>query len=160
MLLHKLELYGINSAYLQWFKSYLSNRNHCIVYNVNNNINKSVYWGILVGVSQGSILVSLFLLIYVNDLFKCSRKLNPVMFADDTNSFLSGINVDGLYSDMNCELNKIYLWFKTNKSSLNLTRKKYSLFHPVLKNDFSENHYVSWKWIILLLKEQMSLEKM
>ena len=36
------------------------------------------------------------------------------MFADDTNLFLSGINVDDL-SDMNCELNKISLWFKANK---------------------------------------------
>ena len=54
------------------------------------------------------------------------------MFADDTNLFLSGINVDDLFSDMNCELNKISLWFKANKLSLKLTKTKY-LFHPASK---------------------------
>ena len=33
------------------------------------------------------------------------------MFADDTNLFLPGINVDDLFSDMNCEINKIFLHF-------------------------------------------------
>ena len=55
------------------------------------------------------------------------------MFADDTNVFLSGLNVDDLFSDMNCELNKISLWFKANKLLLNLTKTKYSLFHPTSK---------------------------
>ena len=55
------------------------------------------------------------------------------MFADDTNLFLSGINVDDLFSDMNCELNKISLWFKANKLLLNFTKTKYSLFHPASK---------------------------
>ena len=41
ILLHKLKLYGINGTCLEWFKSYLSNRDQCIVYNVNNNMNKS-----------------------------------------------------------------------------------------------------------------------
>ena len=52
------------------------------------------------------------------------------MFADDTNLFNSGINVDELFSDMNCELNEISLWFKANKLSLNLTKTKFALFHP------------------------------
>ena len=56
-------------------------------------------------------------------------KLNPVMFVDDTNLFVSGINVDRFFY-MNCELNKISLWFKATKLSLNLTKTKYSLFHP------------------------------
>ena len=58
------------------------------------------------------------------------------MFADDTNLFLSGINVDDLFSDMNCGLNKISLLFKANKLSLNLTKTKYSLFHPTSKKGF------------------------
>ena len=83
--------------------------------------------------APGIYLGPLLFLIYVNDLYKCSEKLNPVMFADDTNLFISGINVDDLFSDMNCELNKISLWFKANKLSLNLTKTKYALFHPASK---------------------------
>ena len=55
------------------------------------------------------------------------------MFADDTNLNLyqsKHINLDDLFSDMNCELNKISLWFKANTLSLNLRKTKYSLFHP------------------------------
>ena len=54
--------------------------------------------------------------------------MNPVMFSDTTNLFLSGINVDHLFSDTNSELNKISLWFKPNKLSLNLTKKKKILY--------------------------------
>ena len=119
ILLHKLKLYEINGTCLEWFKSYLSNQYQCFVYNVHNNSKKSVYLDILCGVPQESILGQLLFFVYVNGLYKCSEKLNPIMFADDTNLFLSGINVDDLFSDMNCELNKIYLWFKANKLSPN-----------------------------------------
>ena len=61
---------------------------------------------------------------------KYLEKLNLVMFSDDTNLFLSDINVDDLFSDMNCELNEISLWFKANKLLLNLTITKCYLFHP------------------------------
>ena len=136
ILLHKLKLYGINGANFEWFKSYHSDQNQCIVYNIYNNIKKSVYLDILCGVIQGSILGPLLFLIYVNDLYKCSKKLNPIMFADDTNLFLSDINADDLFSHMDCELNKISLWFKASKLSLNLTKTKYSLFHPASKKRF------------------------
>ena len=56
ILLHKLKLYGINGTCLEWFKSYVSNRKQCIVYDVYNNIKKSAYLDILCGVPQGSIL--------------------------------------------------------------------------------------------------------
>ena len=91
ILLHKLKLHGINCTCLERFKCYLSNRNHCIVYHIYDNIKKFVYLDILRGVPQGSILVLLLFLIYVNDLFKCLEKLNPVMSADDINLFLPGM---------------------------------------------------------------------
>ena len=55
ILSQKLKL-GINGALLEWFKSYLSNRNQCIVLEVYNTIKKSVYLDILCGVPHGSIL--------------------------------------------------------------------------------------------------------
>ena len=38
ILLWKLKLYEINGTCLEWFKSYLSNRNQCIIYDVYNKI--------------------------------------------------------------------------------------------------------------------------
>ena len=40
------------------------------------------------GVTQGSILGSLFFIIYINDFFK-DTPFRPIMFADDTNVFYS-----------------------------------------------------------------------
>ena len=101
ILLHKLKLYGINGTCLEWFKSHLSHRNQCIVYDDYDDIKKIVYLDILCAVAQGSILGSLLSLIYINDLYKCSKRLNHVMSAEDTNLFISDINVDGLSSYIN-----------------------------------------------------------
>ena len=136
ILFHKLKLYEINDTCLEWFKNYVSNRKQCIVYDVYNNIKKSAFLDILCGVPQRSILGPLLFLIYVNDLYKCSEKLNPVMFADDTNLFLSGINVIDIFFYINCELNEISLWFNANILSLNLAKAKYFLFYPTSKKDF------------------------
>ena len=58
------------------------------------------------------------------------------MFAEDTNLFLSGKNVDDIFSNMNCELNKISLWFKANKLLLNLTKNKIFSISSSLKKRF------------------------
>ena len=69
----------------------------------------------------------------MNDLPKGSNELSEVMFADDTNLFLSHKNLDLLFTNMNNELYKISTWFKSNKLSLNVNKTKWSLFHPSSK---------------------------
>ena len=67
-----------------------------------------------------------FFSIYVNNLYECSEKVNPVMFAGDSNLLFSSINVGDLFSNMNCELMNL---LKSNKLSLNLTKTKSFLSH-------------------------------
>ena len=55
------------------------------------------------------------------------------MFPDDNILFLPGLNVNDIFSNMNCELSKKYPWFKANKLLLNLPKKTYSLLHPASK---------------------------
>ena len=59
-----------------------------------------------------------------------------VMFADDTNFFLSHKNIDTLFADMNMELENVSSWFKSNILSLNVDKTKWLLFHPLSKRQF------------------------
>ena len=63
ILLRKLNHYGIRGTVLQWFQSYLSSRKQTVRINKTNSDLKSI----ICGVPQGSILGSLFFLIYKND---------------------------------------------------------------------------------------------
>lgn len=89
ILIKKLESYGIRNLSLNWFRSYLSQRKQFISYEKG----KTDYEHILCGVPQGSILGPLLFLIYVNDLKRATKLLDPIMFADDTNLFYSHSNI-------------------------------------------------------------------
>ena len=90
ILIFKLEYYGIKGKTLKRLKSYLSERKKCISY---SDVGKKSMRSIICGVAQGSILGPLLFLINVNDLHIASSILKPVMFADDTNLFLSNKDI-------------------------------------------------------------------
>ena len=126
ILLKKMEKYGIKNIALDWFKSYLYNRKQCVV---SDNNKYSDLLEIKCGVPQGSILGPLLFLIYINDLPKALKKLDVIMFADDTNLFYSSPSISDLYESMNTDLENLNIWFKVNKLSLNIKKTKYILFH-------------------------------
>ena len=51
-----------------------------------------------------------------------------ILFADDTNVFVSHKDKDCLTDILNAELNKLSIWFRANRLSLNL-KKKTNLLH-------------------------------
>ena len=82
------------------------------------NGQSSTWLPVIVGNLQGSILGSLFFLIYVNDL---SKNLSSIMklFADDTSIFSVAHNVDLSEKQLNDDLSKISEWAYQRKMSFN-----------------------------------------
>ncbi|MFZ2539325.1 MAG: reverse transcriptase family protein, partial [Oscillospiraceae bacterium] len=124
ILLQKLDHYGIRGVVNSWFTSYLTNRNQYVLINKS----KSKLSLIKCGVPQGSILGPILFLIYINDLNHVSNILQTIMFADDTNLFLSGKNLQTLEHQLIMELNKVSEWFNTNLLSLNIKKTSYIMF--------------------------------
>lgn len=124
ILLGKLQHYGVRGTALNLFKSYIYDREQYV--HVNNNESQCSI--IKYGVPQGSILGPLLFILYVNDIGNSSPILHKVLFADDTNLFLSHKNLKHLQNLMNQELIKLDTWFKCNKLSLNINKTNFIVF--------------------------------
>ena len=124
ILLSKLQHYGIRGITLKWFESYLLDRKQFVV------VNKtcSGIAQVRCGVPQGSILGPLLFILYMNDFNYISNLLKIVMFADDTNLFLTGKDCREIESLFNRELQCISEWFTSNRLSLNVSKTLYLVF--------------------------------
>ena len=65
-------------------------------------------------------------LVYINDL-ALESEFNVRMFADDTNLTMVSDNYLSLHTKVNCEIQKIDNWLKSNKLSLNYNKTEYMI---------------------------------
>ena len=129
ILITKLKYYGFQNNAIKLMESYLSNRYQYVEL---NGI-RSSHLLITTGVPQGSILGPLLFIIYMNDIANASSLFYPILYADDTTLSATlktfNLNNNAIASNINVELDKISLWLKVNKLSLNTEKTKAMLFH-------------------------------
>ena len=87
LLLKRLEIYGLSESTLGWFNSYLSMRKEAVAVNGTT----SDFLDISRGVPQGSILGTLLIITFMNDLpFEIDDPQKLKMFADDSTILVVG----------------------------------------------------------------------
>ena len=63
----------------------------------------------------------------------------PILFANDSNLFISGRDSDMMMKTLNAELKEISLWFKANKLNPNIKKTHFMIFSS--KNKAHPNVY-------------------
>ncbi len=134
ILLDKLKDYGFSDLALKLIRSYLCDRKQY----VQMDDIKSDLCNITTGVPQGSILGPLLFIIYMNDIAEASNLFDFILYADDTSlsttiEIVLKKNIGDLQNCLNSELEKINIWLKLNKLSLNVQKTKFMIFRTINK---------------------------
>ena len=66
----------------------------------------------------------LLFLIFVNDLHKVTKYLDPIMFVDHRNLFYTHKNIKTVFQVVNSELQLVNEWFLESKLSLDAKKKQ------------------------------------
>ena len=128
ILLKKLYFYGIRGKCHSWIEDYLSKRKQIVKYIEVRSFEMTVTCIVGFLKSQGSILGPLLFLIYINDPKNSASKLSAILFADDTNLFCSGKDLQELESIVNAQLTGVQEWLTLNQLTLNV-KKKIKIHH-------------------------------
>lgn len=104
-LLIKISQLGIRGGLLNWFRSYLSNRQQRVLIEGQ----RSTWRDIFSGVPQGSVLGPLLFLLYINDL-GLNINLNMRLFADDATHAHASKNLTLDQLAIQRDINQLNLW--------------------------------------------------
>ena len=127
-LLIKLEHYGIRGTCHSLLTSYLADRTQYT--NFQHVFSDTCL--VEFGVPQGSVLGPLLFLIYINDIINSTELGHFVLFADDTNIFVSGKDENEAYTNAQIVLNRVNKYMNENLLHINLDKSVYMYFRPCL----------------------------
>ena len=121
ILIDKLSAMGVTS--LDWFRSYMTNREQCTQV---EGINSS-FLDVTCGVPQGSILGPTLFLCYINDMSE-SLKCRLSLYADDSALIFSANDAAEIARFLSIELSNCSKWLVDNRLSLHVGKTECILF--------------------------------
>ena len=124
ILSRKLKSIGLDDNSLNWFKSYLTNRQQKT--SINDTLSSSL--PVSVGVPQGSILGPLLFIIYINDMPSIVKHCKVILYADDTLLYYSSNSAREIEKYVNEALHLICRWLNENLLTLTCAKSKFVLF--------------------------------
>jgi len=128
IMLEKLDGYGVRGTAHDLINSYLTSRKQCTKFG--DEVSDTCF--VLYGVPQGSVLGPLLFLIYINDIVNCCSLGEFILYADDTNIFITGDTKDEVYRNANQVLSSVQRFMASNLLHINLTKCFYMYFKPNL----------------------------
>lgn len=155
LLLAKLSFYKITNVALDWFSSYLLDRQQAVRLCKQGEILLSDFKTTQTGVPQGSILGPLLFSVYTADIGSIIQNCSVHMYADDLQIYLNfstdsleSINLANLH--LNQDLQHVYQWATDNSLVINPIKSQAIMFSRSRfdTNNFNiklNNNEIEWK---------------
>ena len=122
LLLRILSSYGMLDTALEFFQSYLTNRQQCVTVGTKTSPLSTLKFGVPQGSVSGPILFSL----YINDLSLYIETMCE-LFADDTSLLNHHTNLDALTDSLQHSIDKLIDWTEMNHMALHPDKTKFML---------------------------------